>query len=130
MKIIMLSGSPNSGKTTVLNQVYDYLKKETCAKIIRPKTQLGGNPEDFECVLCCQGKRVAMFTMGDYVYEIVHAMSYYDGFGADVLIVANSNKVHPKYRIKRYPGSVEIMKTMPLSDPSNKTDMQAIIAEI
>lgn len=29
-----------------------------------------------------------MFTMGDYVYEIVHAMSYYDGFGADVLIVA------------------------------------------
>lgn len=130
MKIIMLSGCPKSGKTTTLGKVYDFLEKVTGTQIIRPKTPLGGNPKDFECVLCCQGKRVAMFTMGDYVYEIVHAMSYYDGFGADVLIVANSNKVHPKYRIKRYPGSVEIMKTMPLSDASNTADMQAIIANI
>lgn len=130
MKVIMLIGDKDSGKTTTLNMVYDYLTKVVETKIIRSKTQLGGDPKDFECVLDYQGMKVAIFSMGDNIYDIIHAMSYYEGNESNILIVANRNKVYARKRLKRYPGSVEIMKTMPLSDASNKADMQAIIAEI
>lgn len=105
----MLSGQSNSGKTTTLNLVYDQLLT-VGATIVNPKSQLGGDPDDFECVLSYKAKKVAIFTMGDYSIEVIHAMSYYEGMGCDTLVIANSQKGWPIYRLSRYPGSIYLSK--------------------
>lgn len=129
MKVILLSGPSNSGKTTTLTLVYDELIR-LGATVIRPKSPLGGDPADFECVVSYAGKVVAIFTMGDFAIEVVHAMSYYEGMGCDALIVANSNKSWPVWRLGRYPGSVSLSKTLPLSNASNDNDKRFIISHV
>lgn len=129
MKVILLSGAPSSGKTTTLNKVYDELIG-LGAIPLRPKKQLGGNPNDFECVLTYMAKQIAIFTMGDFAIEVIHAMSFYEGMGCDVLIVANSNKTTPIKRLNRYPSNAHIRKTMPLNDKSNEADKNSIILHI
>lgn len=129
MKVILLSGAPSSGKTTTLNKVYDELI-ELGAVPLRPKKQLGGNPNDFECVLTYMAKQIAIFTMGDFAIEVIHAMSFYEGMGCDVLIVANSDKTMPVKRLSRYPSNVHIWKTMPLNNESNESDKNFIISHI
>lgn len=100
------------------------------ATVMRPKSPLGGDPADFECVVSYAGKRVAIFTMGDFALEAVHAMSYYEGMGCDVLIVANSDKSWPLWRLGRYPGSVSLTKTLPLCTAANDTDKRIILSHI
>jgi hypothetical protein len=52
MKVIMLSGDTNKGKSTTLNLVYDSISSEDPKDIVEPKKVLG-NPEqkDFECII-------------------------------------------------------------------------------
>lgn len=129
MKVIMLMGTPESGKTTTLNMVYDELAKSG-ATVISNKSQLGKDPQDFKCILQYQGKRVGIFTMGDYYEEIIYALGYFEGMGCDVLIIANSNKSKPRDRVAADPANVIIDKTMPLSNASNTADMHKIIHNI
>lgn len=129
MKVIMLSGDRNSGKTTTLNMVYDELLR-LGATVIMSKSQLGGDPKDFECVLNYRHKNVAIFTMGDYYIETIHAMSYYEGMSCDVLIVANSNKSWATNRLKRYPVNVPLSRTMPRTTANEIKDRDEIIRNI
>ncbi len=122
MKIIMLSGSSSSGKTTTLNLVYDQLYNWG-AKINIQKKQLGGNPNDFECELHYQTQRVAIFTMGDYSNRVTDAMSIYSQLGCDVLICACNDKfVRPYSAINNYPNSIVFNKTA-----VNSADVTSII---
>ena len=138
MKVIMLSGPSSSGKTTTLNDLYDALAEPDGKNIIRPKTPLGNNPKDFECVLAHEGKKVALFSMGDIVREVFHAMSFYEGMGCDVLVcVCNDRFTTPKYRLSRYPGSPQPVpkSTADISDAEdkrlkNEKDVKEIISRI
>jgi ABC-type cobalamin/Fe3+-siderophores transport system ATPase subunit len=91
MDVIMLTGPNSCGKTTVLNLLYDDLTVNYGATVHTAKNQLGGNPNDFESVLIYKGKKVAIFTMGDYSNDVVAAMNKYAAT-ADVLIIACNSK--------------------------------------
>lgn len=95
MKILMLYGPSSSGKTTTINLVYNSIAQASLP--ICPRRPLGGDPNDFEAVLeypssVAHPKKVAFFSMGDFAYEVVHAMSYYEGMGCDVLICACNDR--------------------------------------
>ena len=81
-KIIVVYGSDSTGKTTVVNDIYDNLIKQG-ASITKAKKKTGGNPKDFEAVLFFKGKTIAFLSMGDYrktVDDYVNRNKKYDIF--------------------------------------------------
>jgi ABC-type dipeptide/oligopeptide/nickel transport system ATPase component len=84
---IALVGRSSCGKSTTLNLVYDLLV-ERGATVEKEKIVLG-NPiqKDFECVLNYKGKKIAFYTMGDYV-DMWNKIKPYET--CDVLILAVS----------------------------------------
>lgn len=134
MKIIMLYGPSSSGKTTTINLVYDAIISNSL--IVHPKRQLGGNPADFEAVLdyTKEGitKRVAFFSMGDFAYEVVHAMSYYEGMGCDLLVCACNDRFNvPTKRLQNRYHNIHppVSKTVNQSNQNNanKKDSNTIV---
>lgn len=91
MKIIALRGYSNSGKTTTLNKLYDELVNNQGYVVHTPQQTLPGN-DDFECILENDGQKVAIFTLGDYIYALGLAMGYYSALGVNTLVIADSNK--------------------------------------
>jgi ABC-type dipeptide/oligopeptide/nickel transport system ATPase component len=71
MKIIMLSGECNSGKSTTLNLVYNTINPAP-QDIIEPKTSVGNQKDkDFKCIICYNGKKVSFYTGGDNPSSII-----------------------------------------------------------
>jgi ABC-type branched-subunit amino acid transport system ATPase component len=103
MKIVMLSGPGNCGKTTVLNMVYDKIVA-TPDQIISQKSALGGTvKKDFECIVAYANKKIAIYTMGDYSDKVISAMANYSKLNVDILIIAcNENLKKPYKRICKY----------------------------
>jgi hypothetical protein len=127
MKIIMLSGKHNSGKSTTLNLVYDKMEPNI-ETIIEPKKVLG-NPiyKDFECIVKYNNKKVAFYTMGDFSGLLIDAFKKYDNLNCCILICACSTKFSTPYReITNYQHNV-VKKTMPLCDESNESDRDEIL---
>ena len=108
MKVVFLHGEHNSGKTTTINELYYRLLLEG-AKVIEPKKNLPAK-DDFECILEFQNKRIALFSLGDYMYAIGAAIGYYTMANCDVLVVANSlkNPIYksPLFRARKHPFKV------------------------
>jgi hypothetical protein len=94
MKIVALRGDSNSGKTTSLNMLYAELLNRG-AKPINPQHALPGK-NDFECIVEYKGKRVAISTIGDYIFALGLAMGYYSALEVDTLVIADSNKKYVK----------------------------------
>jgi ABC-type branched-subunit amino acid transport system ATPase component len=116
MKVIMLEGPSSCGKTTTVNLVYDILIATLGTTVITAKSLLGGNPKDFEAMLMYAGKKVALFSMGDYSNAVVGAMNKYHGL-ADVLVVAcNSKFTHPRIAITAYPNHIIAKVKQPLAN--------------
>jgi hypothetical protein len=127
MKIIMLSGNDNCGKTTTLSLVYDAINPQP-ADIIAQKTTFG-NPAgtDFECIIRHNGQIVAFFTVGDFSIMLTDAFKKYDGLHCDVLVCAcNVKLVRPYQQIQNYPHNI-INKTMPRCSSSNMIDRDRIL---
>ena len=99
MKLILLVGKPQTGKTTVLNLLYNELATNP-DDIVAEKTQVGGRKDDFECVLKCTVSTrmltVGIFTMGDYLRECIRAAHKYSQV-VDVLVLAYSDKFKSGY---------------------------------
>ena len=134
MKIIMLYGPSSSGKTTTINMVYDAIVPQSF--VVHPKRQLGGNPADFEAVLDYNKgdstKRVAFFSMGDFASEVVHAMSYYEGMGCEVLVCACNDRFNvPINRLRNRYNNVHppVLKTVNQSNQNtaNQQDVNIIL---
>lgn len=133
MKIIMLKGPSDSGKTMTLNLVYDELVNNKQAKIIEPRTTISHN--DFSCLLEYKGLKVAIFSMGDYVKDvngIWNVIKTYTNKSVDVLIIANSNKPIPEASLRQHNYVLIIkMKVLvmapALQEAENKVYMQQII---
>ncbi len=136
MKIIMLKGPNDSGKTSTLHLVYNKLTSNKDVKHIENK-KITSNPpnkiEDFACILEYDNKKVAIFTMGDYVKGkngIWNVINDYTNKSVDVLIIANSNKPIPENSIRQHNYVLVIkMKALasPLHEAENKVYMQQII---
>ncbi len=127
MKLIVLRGNPNQGKTTTLRLVYDILLY-LGAQIVVPRSQ-GRNTDDFKTVLDYGGKRVAISSAGDLLYDVGEKIDEFAGRGdIDVLISASRpfssldariGSYHPIYRDK-----------LPKSDSNNIEDARFIINNI
>jgi len=152
MKIIMLAGESNKGKTTTLKMVYDRLSNNI--KPIHYQEFIYPKSTDIECYpLYHNDKKVAMFTEGDDWIYIKDAIIKFNSIGADVLIIAFSEdeieKEAKKNKDERENFFMEIFKPETLkdiqphhviykrvsSDPNmfqtlNEKDCQAIIDRI
>lgn len=127
MKLIVLRGDPNQGKTTTLRLVYDILLY-LGAQIAEPRTP-GRNTDDFKTVLDYKEKRIAISSMGDLLYDVEDKIGEFAGRGdIDVLIIASRlfssldariGSYHPIYREK-----------LPKSDSNNIEDARFIINHI
>lgn len=89
MKIILLRGDGNRGKTTTFNMLYDVLAQKYSQSPAKP--QLGGDPKDFECVFKVNGgKKIVLYSMGDIKYCCDEATEKYKS--ADVLVMAYNTR--------------------------------------
>jgi len=108
MRIIALEGDSSCGKTTTLNLVYDVLISKG-AVVSVSKTKVGGDPKDFEIILTYMGKKVAIYTMGDYSKSTIEAIEKYDLLGIDVLICAiNTRFKRPIKKILTYSNDIVV----------------------
>ncbi len=83
MRIILLRGTENSGKTSTLRLVYAQLY--TCKDHETRKQFVEDNYNDFTCSFALAGKTIAFYTMGDYPEAINEAIiSYADK--CDILV--------------------------------------------
>lgn len=128
MKVIVLRGGAGSGKTTTINLVYDELVNKG-ATLTEPRTQVGGNEKDFECILNCEGKSIAFFSMGDAANPVIKAMLDYKAKGCDALVCACNDRFKAPFEVatKQFPGSFIMTKTTPLCNASNEVDKEGII---
>jgi DNA polymerase III delta prime subunit len=91
MKIIMLNGYSNTGKTTTINLVAKELLEQG-ATIIKGAIKTGNI--DGQYILQYNGLKIGIVTAGDYGREGIYNIGYYHGVGVDILIIANSSKVN------------------------------------
>lgn len=131
MKIVILHGKHNCGKTTTFNLLYDELIARG-AEIIVPKKDLPAR-KDFECILKYKEKKVALFSLGDYMFAIGNAVGYYTKADCDVLIVAHSLKtpIHKNvlFKTRKYPFAI-INKELNEVEISKEEAIKNIITEI
>jgi hypothetical protein len=102
MRLIVLTGASNSGKTGTLNLVYDYLISKQGWKSTN-KELLGGNPNDFSDIIVSGKRKIAFYTMGDYSRKVRDAISNYNTLDCDILICACNNRFTIPFRhFERY----------------------------
>jgi len=93
MKIIMLSGNKDTGKTITLKKVYKNLSNNKKPRHYKEIENADKNEKekDLECYpLFHRDKKVALYTAGDVWDYIKEAIIDFDKMGADVLIIAFS----------------------------------------
>jgi len=126
MKIILLSGKPNTGKTTTLNLLYDKITENGRKNIIAGKKVLG-NPasNDFKCVVKYNSKEAAIYSMGDYYGAFIEPLIEYAN--RDVLVLAYNEQFAKKLdkMIEKYDYHCVIRKSS-----SNENDCEKIISEL
>lgn len=110
MKVSLLTGPSYSGKTTVLHQLYDTLKSMGSNDIDIPKPHPFDRRDSIYYVNY-ESKKIGIVTYGDYAIETVFQIGVFLAKGADILVIANSNKDFPNticdWHGKKYDGILE-----------------------
>lgn len=114
MRIIVLQGMPNTGKTSTLNLVYDMLVPNGGG--VSTNRQVIGNlsQNDFSDIVVRGTQRIAFFTMGDYSTYLANAIYDYNRQGCDVLVCAlstNNAKVRANNALNQF-NTTRINKTI------------------
>lgn len=130
MKTIILSGANNTGKTKTLNIVYQELVKRhgnpTFHAPLKPKN-------DFECVFEIDNKKIVIYSAGDFVKTIRHAVTKYRSV-ADILIIPNSNFRQGSFAIINRNSTVVVPLTKTenrsAQDEANKTDANRVLSAL
>lgn len=129
LHVIFLQGKHNCGKTTTFNKLYKkWVEDDKIAIVEQPKTRLPSK-NDFECILNYKGKRVALFSLGDFGFAPASAVGYYAKAECDILIVAYSlrNYIHQNSLFEnRYPDVVVVAK----EDCSDDEAVAKLTAEV
>lgn len=130
MRILVLQGMPNKGKTETLNLVYDMLI--TNGGISNNRQQLGADVKDFSDIVNIGTQRIAFYTMGDYSTCLANAIYDYDHQRCDILVCAlstNTSKVRANNALNHFNAN-RINKTIApnvnLELTSNTADAQTI----
>lgn len=113
MKIIVLQGMPNTGKTRTLNLVSDLLLQSVG---ISTNRQVIGNPvqNDFSDIILWNNLKIAFFTMGDYSTYLANAIYDYNNQNCDVMVCAlstNTAKVRANNALNNF-NAIRINKTI------------------
>ena len=115
MKVIMLTGRPNTGKTWTLKNLYKKLTGKDLdgsASVLDPEKSINDDriivgkdillpttcldsSGDWECYIEWRGEKVGIVTMGDYPTSIIWHLGLYTGRGADILVIADSMTALP-----------------------------------
>ncbi|MBQ8493745.1 MAG: hypothetical protein IJ464_05640 [Alistipes sp.] len=126
MKIIVVKGNPNSGKTTSIRLVYDLLLYEGAT--ISKARGLGKTYTDFDTELLYDGKRVAISSAGDVLKNIHKTINRHEG--CDILVTASRNfkqssldSIFAKY-------DVEYIKKETRGDEENITTAKEVLQYI
>ena len=91
MRVILLSGPSNCGKTTSLNLLFNRIKETSGVEVLEPKTWLNERKNDFRGILSCpDGKKLAIITQGDYGNELETYRDYFKD--CDILVCACNKK--------------------------------------
>jgi len=122
MKIIVLYGNNNTGKTTTLGMVYAALISNGAAEFTFSAVYDKGHTSDFETILGYKGKQIAICSYGDIpinpknekadnataekAKDYFEQVAFYKKEEVDVLIVAYSpkndvNEINPPEHAKR-----------------------------
>jgi Cdc6-like AAA superfamily ATPase len=128
MKIILLSGKPDSGKTSTMHLVYNKITK----KVIQKKDYINKN-KDFESVVEYKNKKVAICSGGDYLCYCREKIIEYTN--VDYLIIGYSDKFSDSLadKISEYSHHCVIKKTLAVKNlqlQANKKDCNNIISHI
>lgn len=120
MRIIILSGGDNVGKSTLLNTVHDELTSFFPVQST-PKKVLGDPAQnDFECIVTLKDNRkIAFFTMGDYRSEILNAIEKYAFLDCEILIIAINHKFNNILESLQFPYSI-VEKSEPFRENSSR----------
>lgn len=89
MKIIVVKGNPNSGKTTSIRLVYDlllYMGAEIAVARTSEKLHT-----DFDTELLYDEKRIAISSAGDVLKNMRKTIADYKEHNSDILIMASRN---------------------------------------
>ena len=89
MKVFILEGPKSSGKTTTLQMLYAFLVTNN-AEVQCPPSLVGD--KDFEVAFAYRGKKVAIFSQGDYTKNCKEAIAKYAD-SVDILIMAHSSEL-------------------------------------
>lgn len=91
MRIIVLQGLPNRGKTSTINILHTILVDENGSQFI-DRRQLGNEPNDFEEVVLWKNQRIAIYSMGDNSTTLAEAIHSYHRQNNDVMVCALSTR--------------------------------------
>ena len=84
-KILVVYGEGNTGKTTVVNDIYNELINKGAAVVVARK-KIGGDINDFTGVLEYKGKKIGFLSMGDFRKKVDEYVSKYKKY--DIFITA------------------------------------------
>lgn len=121
MRIIVLQGISNTGKTSTLNLVYNLLVPNGGGASTN-RQPLGGDPNDFSDIVIRGNQRIAFYTMGDYSAYLANAIYDYDHQNCDILVCAlstNTAKVRANNALNQF-NTTRINKTI-ASNRNNPT---------
>ena len=106
MKIIFLKGPSHSGKTTTLMQLYEQLKSDG-ARDLLPVRRCPRSGNDEEYYVSFNDKKIGIVTMGDSALETILYIGIFLERGADILVIANSNKEFPCAVVNWHKGEMQ-----------------------
>ncbi len=95
MRIIVLQGMPNNGKTTTINLVWNMLC--TNGGVSTNRQPYGGDPNDFMDTILWNNLRIGILSMGDMSTPISHEIWNFNNQKCDVVICALSTN-NPQVR--------------------------------
>lgn len=129
MRIIVLQGMSDTGKTSTLNLVYNMLVPNG-GGISTNRQSLGGDPNDFSDIVIRDNQRIAFYTMGDYSTYLANAIYDYDRQNCDILVCAlstNTAKARANNALDQF-NATRINKTI-ASNRNNPTSENAADAQ-
>lgn len=86
MKLILLQGPSNCGKTETFIKLREKIISDSTGTELH--FEKINNSKDFQSVIKCNNKQIALFSMGDLKGESIKAILKY--LGADILVLAES----------------------------------------
>lgn len=124
-KILVVYGNANTGKTTVINQVYHKLVELGAQSKIQREETSG----DFEAVLSCGEKTIAFYSCGDYKSYVDEQVEKYKKY--DILITAYNKRFATIGRVWLANSEIiEKVEKYEASDADNNRALNDILSRI